>query len=136
MSLPDFACARAPHTNAAKPRWLNLWPPPDDDKPNFCHDEVEVSDLDPRVVVGNIVLILTILAGLLVVHIVIVSAVEAFWLTKVSGMCCPVTCMRVTHQRCLGDTMTHAVASSFLSWVCQRPTELFSFKRPNGLHDD
>ena len=44
---------------------------------------MKISDLDARVTVHNLALILIILVAVLFVHIIVVSAIEAFWLTMV-----------------------------------------------------
>ena len=84
ISSPSLtSCGCAPRTCASGHRWLNLWSPPDDKGLDLCDDDVKISDLDATVTVHNLALILIILVAVLFVHIIVVSAIEAFWLTMV-----------------------------------------------------
>ena len=49
-------------------------------------DPSEASDLGPLVFLGNLLLVGSMLAGVFALHVVIISAVEAFWLTRVSQL--------------------------------------------------
>lgn len=60
--------------------WVKLDPPGLEDTCNFS---VMDGELGPLIFVGNIVLIISILLGMLLLHIALASAVEAYWLWKV-----------------------------------------------------
>lgn len=65
--------------------------------PNLCqYADVKISDIDAIVVVQNLALIVGIVVVLLVSHIVVISAVEAFWVSMVS------------QSRCYWTTSRHA----------------------------
>lgn len=71
----------------SKHRWINLWWPAkigEDIGSEECVFDAGASEIGALVFVGNLVLVVGILLGVLVLHIVIVSGVEALWLTKVS----------------------------------------------------
>lgn len=55
-------------------RWINLWVP-------IGKDRVDNdNDIDEEAFVGNLVIVLCVAVLLLVLHILVVSAVEAHWL--------------------------------------------------------
>ena len=67
-------------------RWINLWWPA-----NFAEDVTSASctvgsaaDLGAVVFVGSLVLDVGILLGILFLHILLVSLVEAYWMSEVS----------------------------------------------------
>lgn len=64
-------------------RWVNLWTPARPVKPEICDYQLGPGDLDAGVVVRNLGIILGVLVGTLILHIFVISGVEAFWLTKV-----------------------------------------------------
>ena len=69
-------------------RWINLWWPAEVGNhiaPEECAYDAEASELGPSVFVGNLVLVVGILLGVFLLHILVVSGVEALWLTKVKG---------------------------------------------------
>eukprot|EP00903_Cladosiphon_okamuranus_P006435 g6296.t1 len=66
-------------------RWINLWWSTkigEDIGSEECVFEAGASEIGASVFVGNLVLVLGILVGVFVLHILIVSGVEAHWLTK------------------------------------------------------
>lgn len=66
-------------------RWINLWVPLDPPGlEDTCNFSMTDGDLGPLIFVGNIILVIGILAGILLLHIAVVSGVEAYWLWKVS----------------------------------------------------
>ncbi|CAM9575765.1 unnamed protein product [Ectocarpus sp. 8 AP-2014] len=82
-------------------RWVNLWPPDSvgrtfssggerlfqQDGSRACGIEpTSASDIGALVFLGNIGLFTSLLLGIVVVHIVLASAVEAYWLSKERAM--------------------------------------------------
>lgn len=67
-------------------RWINLWWPAEigeDIASEECIVDAGASELGALVFVGNLALVVGILLGVFFLHVVIVSGVEAYWLTKV-----------------------------------------------------
>lgn len=71
-------------TTLAKPRWVNLWW-----KPDFA-DDIQSAECaigqaadDIALFLGNLMLIASLLLGIFLVHVAIISAFEARWLAKV-----------------------------------------------------
>eukprot|EP00752_Nemacystus_decipiens_P002264 g2145.t1 len=67
-------------------RWINLWWPTDvaeDLLSPACDLEAGSGDLGTSVFVGNLLLVLGVLLGVLLLHVAVVSGVEAFWLLKI-----------------------------------------------------
>ncbi len=68
-----------------KKRWVNLWWPAEIGE-DIASEECAFDaggDLGALVFVGNLLLVVGILLGIFLLHVLIVSGVEAFWLTKV-----------------------------------------------------
>ncbi|CAM9965822.1 unnamed protein product [Ascophyllum nodosum] len=66
-------------------RWVNLWWQPEFARnvtEDRCSAGIESSYMGPMVYLGNLLLVGSILTGVLVVHVVVISAVEALWLTR------------------------------------------------------
>lgn len=64
-------------------RWVNLWWQPDfaTNILSSC-EPVTGANIGGPVFVGNIVLVVGILLSLFLLHVVVISGVEAYWLTK------------------------------------------------------
>ena len=80
--FPTFLCA-----SSACTRWVNLWWPvdiPDDTGSGRCAFSTGVGEIGASVFVGNAVLVVGILLGTFLLHVAIVSGVEAYWLAEVS----------------------------------------------------
>lgn len=60
-------------------RWINLWWSADFADDSTDHDSKTTSSA----FVGNLVLVVGIIFGIFVVHITVISAVEALWISKV-----------------------------------------------------
>ena len=74
------------HGLTSKHRWVNLWWPAEigeDIASEECVFDAGASELGALVFVGNLILVVGILLGVFLLHIVLVSGVEAYWLTKV-----------------------------------------------------
>lgn len=70
-------------------RWVNLWWPADfaeDIASKECAFVGGASDLGALVFVGNLVLVVGILLLIFLIHVAVISGVEAFWLLKVGGV--------------------------------------------------
>lgn len=67
-------------------RWINLWIPldPPGDLEDTCNFSVSEGNLSALIFVGNLALVVGILLGVLLLHVAVVSGVEAYWLWKVS----------------------------------------------------
>ena len=81
---------------------MNLWWPAEvgrDIAPDECAYDAEASELSALVFVGNLVLVVGILLGVFLLHILVVSGVEALWLTKVREPCYRVRggCLTLVH---------------------------------------
>eukprot|EP00903_Cladosiphon_okamuranus_P021834 g20077.t1 len=68
-------------------RWLNLWwpvpgPIAEDITSEACVFETGASDIGALVFVGNLILVVGTLLGVFLMHVAVVSGVEALWLTK------------------------------------------------------
>lgn len=51
--------------------------------PDSCEVEDDATQLDDEVFLGNTALVLGILLGIFLVHVTVISAVEAYWLAQV-----------------------------------------------------
>lgn len=72
---------------SAGTRWVNLWWPmdiPGDTGSGGCVFSAGVGEIGASVFVGNTVLVVGILLGTFLLHVAVVSGVEAYWLAKVS----------------------------------------------------
>lgn len=75
------------NTHLARERWVNLWWPAeflDDRVSGECTFFATASDLGAPVFVGNVALVVGVLLGIFLLHIAVISGVEAHWLTRVS----------------------------------------------------
>ncbi|CAM9524910.1 unnamed protein product [Pylaiella littoralis] len=66
-------------------RWVHLWLPADAFRgavPDSCRLEDDPSDLNVLVFLGNVIIVAVILLTILLVHITVISGVEAYWLVK------------------------------------------------------
>ena len=85
---------------AASVRWANLWPSPnvvrkftplktprrlqEEDSSDRCQlTAAGSSDIGAVVFIGNLVLFISILLIIFILHVLLASGVEAYWLTKV-----------------------------------------------------
>lgn len=80
----------SPLTIATTGRWINLWweaPFAEDVLDEFGQEECSfgggLGEYWSKVFVGNLTLNLVILVSLFVLHMVLISAVEAYWVSKV-----------------------------------------------------
>lgn len=54
--------------------------------PDSCRLEDDPSDLNVLVFLGNVIVVAVILLTILLVHITVISGVEAYWLVKASAV--------------------------------------------------
>lgn len=68
-----------------KLRWVNLWWRFEavGDLDSSCHLDTE-AEMGGAVFAGNLLLVMAILLGIFLLHVVVVSAIEAYWLSKVN----------------------------------------------------
>lgn len=67
-------------------RWINLWWPADIAEgvvSDSCAFDKGVSDIGALVFVGNFALVVIILSSIFLLHVMVISGVEAFWMAKV-----------------------------------------------------
>lgn len=81
-------------------RWVNLWPSAklsrgvlskewltnlsqEEDSSDCVFEETSLSDIGALVFLGNLGLFVAILLGIFIIHVVLASGVEAYWLSKV-----------------------------------------------------
>lgn len=72
-------------------RWINLWWPAEVAEgiaSEGCVFESGASNIGALVFVGNLILVVGVLLGVFLLHVAVVSGVEAYWLTKVRS-CLP-----------------------------------------------
>lgn len=66
---------------------MNLWWSAefaDEISSSKCFFAADAGDIGAMVFVGNLALVVGILVGIFLVHVAVISGVEAYWLTKVS----------------------------------------------------
>lgn len=84
--LPSFQRAFSIAVRLYPKRWINLWWPAEvakDIASDECAFEIGAGDIGALVFVGNLILVVGILLGVFLLHVAVVSGVEAYWLAKV-----------------------------------------------------
>lgn len=74
-------------------RWLHFWIPAEEVEdlvPDECMYPTKASELSALVVIGNFALGIGTILSILMIHVIVVSGVEAYWLTKVTRI--PFSC--------------------------------------------
>lgn len=71
-------------------RWINLWwpapaPVAEDLASEECAFDAGAGEIGALVFVGNLILVVGTLLGVFLLHVAVISGVEALWLTKVSA---------------------------------------------------
>lgn len=88
LQTPVSVSAIHPPSILAQRRWTNLWWSAEigkDFASGECVLELGASDIGALVFVGNLLLIGSILLGIFLLHVVVVSGIEALWLAKVKA---------------------------------------------------
>lgn len=84
LELTPSLAGNTLHGTTAVCRWVNLWlPMPTSMTPDSCEVGDSETLMDDEVFFGNSALVFGTLLGIFLVHVVVISAVEAYWLAEV-----------------------------------------------------